>query len=174
MTARQAKPPVSTVIAQGPEQAGQTSATVALPPIIGPDLSQLARACAADQAAARACPDSAKVGTVTAGTPLLAFPLTGSVYLVSRGPGSLPGLTIQLADPIPLRLDGIVALAPEGLKTTFTGLPDVPLASFRLDLFGGTAGAFILASDLCAAAAAGGQRRVRGAFRRASSPRAPR
>ena len=151
MTARQAKPPVSTVIAQGPEQAGQSSATVTLPPIIGPDLSQLARACAADQAAARACPDSAKVGTVTAGTPLLAFPLTGSVYLVSRGPGSLPGLTIQLADPIPLRLDGIVALAPEGLKTTFTGLPDVPLASFRLDLFGGTAGAFILASDLCAA-----------------------
>jgi len=151
MTARQAKPPVSTVIAQGPEQAGQSSAIVTLPPSVGPDLSQLARACAADLAAARACPDSAKVGTVTAGTPLLSFPLTGSVYLVARGPGSLPGLTIQLADPIPLRLDGVVALTPEGLRTTFTGLPDVPLASFRLDLFGGAAGAFILGSDLCAA-----------------------
>ncbi len=88
---------------------------------------------------------------MTAGTPLLAAPLTGSVYLVSRGPGALPGLTIQLADPIPLRLDGVVALTPQGLKTTFTGLPDVPLAAFRLDLAGGPGGAFMLASDLCAA-----------------------
>ncbi len=151
MTGRQAKPPVTTVIAQGPEQAGQSSATVTLPPILGPDLSQLGRACPADQAAARACPDSAQVGTVTAATPLLAAPLTGAVYLVARGPGALPGLTIQLADPIPLRLDGIVALTPQGLKTTFTGLPDVPLAAFQLDLSGGTAGAFILGADLCAA-----------------------
>jgi hypothetical protein len=150
-TARQAKPPVSTVITQGAEQAGQSSATVTLPPVVAPDLSQLGRACPADKAAARACPDSAKVGTVTAGTPLLAAPLSGSVYLVARGPGALPGLTIQLADPIPLRLDGIVALTPQGLKTTFSGLPDVPLASFRLDLAGGANGAFVLGSDLCAA-----------------------
>jgi hypothetical protein len=33
---------------------------------------------------------------VTAGTPLLAAPLTGDVFLVSGGTGSLPGLTIQL------------------------------------------------------------------------------
>jgi hypothetical protein len=152
MTARQAKPPVSTVIAQGAEQAGQASATVTLPPILGPDLTQLSRACPADMAAARACPASSKVGTVTAGTPLLATPLSGDVFLVARGPSSLPGLTIQLADPIPLRLDGVVALTPQGLKTTFTGLPDVPLAAFRLDLAGGTNGAFVLGSDLCAGA----------------------
>jgi hypothetical protein len=150
-TARQAKPPVSTVITQGAEQAGQSSATVTLPPVIGPDLTALGRACPADQAAARACPESSKVGTVTAGTPLLASPLTGDVFLTSRGPGALPGLTIQLADPIPLRLDGTVALTPQGLRTTFTGLPDVPLASFRLDLLGGPNGAFSLGSDLCAA-----------------------
>ena len=150
-TARQAKPPVTTVITQGAEQAGQSSASVTLPPIVGPDLAQLSRACPAQQAASRSCPDSAKVGTVTAGTPLLAAPLTGSVYLVSRGPGALPGLTIQLADPIPLRLDGVVALTPQGLKTTFTGLPDVPLAAFRLDLAGGPGGAFMLGSDLCSA-----------------------
>ena len=151
LTARQAKPPVSTVITQGAEQAGQSSATVTLPPIVAPDLAQLGRACPADKAAVRACPASSKVGTVTAGTPLLAAPLTGDVFLVARGLGALPGLTIQLADPIPLRLDGTVALTPQGLKTTFTGLPDVPLASFRLDLSGGPSGAFILGSDLCAA-----------------------
>jgi hypothetical protein len=151
MTARQAKPPVTTLITQGAEQAGQSTAIVTLPAILGPDLSQLSRACAADQAAARACPESSRVGTVTAATPLLSTPLTGNVYLVSRGPGALPGLTIQLADPIPLRLDGIVALTPQGLRTTFTGLPDVPLAAFRLDLSGGANGAFMLGADLCAA-----------------------
>jgi hypothetical protein len=76
--------------------AGQSAATVALPPVVAPDLSQLGRACPADKPAARACLDSAKVGTVTAGTPLLAAPLTGEVFLVSGGPGSLRGLTIQL------------------------------------------------------------------------------
>jgi hypothetical protein len=151
LTARQAKPPVSTVITQGSEQAGQSSATVTLPPVVAPDLAQLSRACPADKAAMRACPASSKVGTVTAGTPLLAAPLTGDVFLVARGLGALPGLTIQLADPIPLRLDGSVALTPQGLRTTFSGLPDVPLASFRLDLAGGPGGAFVLGSDLCPA-----------------------
>jgi hypothetical protein len=151
MTARQAKPPVTTVISQGAEQAGQSSATVTLPPVVAPDLATLGRACPPDAAAARACPASSKVGAVTAGTPLLAAPLTGDVFLVSRGPGALPGLTIQLADPIPLRLDGTVALTPQGLRTTFTGLPDVPLTRFQLDLFGGEAGVFQLSSDLCSA-----------------------
>ena len=64
--------------------------------------------------------------------------------------GQLPGLIIQLADPIPLRLEGAVELSPTGLKTTFTGLPDVPLSRFALNLDGGPTGAFLLASDLCA------------------------
>jgi hypothetical protein len=86
---------------------------------------------------------------VLAGTPLLAKPLTGSVYLASHGVGQLPGLAIQLDDPIPLRLDGNVELTPQGLKTTFTGLPDVPLTHFELNLAGGDEGVFQLGSDLC-------------------------
>ena len=152
LTARLAKPPVRTVISQAAEQAGQAAVTVGLPPILGVDLTQLGRACAAEQALARTCPESARVGTVEAATPLLAAPLTGNVYLASRGPAALPGLTIQLADPIPLRLDGAVELTPEGLKTTFTGLPDVPLSRFQLDLAGGAEGVFQLGSDLCVAA----------------------
>jgi hypothetical protein len=91
------------------------------------------------------------VGTVLAGTPLLAKPLTGNVFLVSRGIGQFPGLTIQLDDPIPLRLDGAVELTPQGIRTTFTGLPDVPLTRFELNLAGGDTGVFQLSSDLCAA-----------------------
>jgi hypothetical protein len=151
-TARRAKPPVRTVITQGAEQAGQAAVTVVLPGIIGADLTQLGRACPAAQILARNCPASAKVGTVAAATPLLAQPLTGTVFLAARPAGQLPGLAIQLADPIPLRLEGTVELTPTGLKTTFTGLPDVPLSRFALDLDGGPTGVFQLGSDLCAAA----------------------
>jgi hypothetical protein len=87
---------------------------------------------------------------VLAGTPLLARPLTGAVHLASRGLGHLPGLSIQLDDPIPLRLDGSVELTAQGLRTTFTGLPDVPLTHFELNLAGGEQGVFQLAADVCA------------------------
>jgi hypothetical protein len=150
-TAHRARPPVRTVVSQATEQAGQAAVVVALPGILGADITQLGRACQTADVAARRCPDSARVGTVLAVTPLLAKPLSGDVFLSSRGPGQLPGLTIQLADPIPLRLDGAVELTPQGLRTTFTGLPDVPLTRFQLDLFGGDAGVFQLSSDLCSA-----------------------
>jgi hypothetical protein len=152
-TALRAKPPVRTAITQPAEQANQASATVTLPPQLSPDLSQLARACGPAALAARACPDRARVGIARATTPLLAAPLTGSVYLAQRAVGELPGLTIQLADPIPVRLDGTVALTPQGVTTTFTGLPDVPLARFELNLDGGAAGLFGVSGDLCRGAA---------------------
>ena len=150
-TARRAKPPVRTVIAQGAEQAGQAAVTVLLPQIISADLTQLGRACPPDKVALRACPDSARIGSVEAATPLLAKPLTGSVYFAAKPVGQLPGLVIQLDDPIPLRLEGAVELSPTGIKTTFTGLPDVPLARFALNLQGGASGAFQLAADVCSA-----------------------
>jgi hypothetical protein len=148
-TARRAKPPVRTVVTQGPEQAGQAAVTVLLPQIVGADLTQLGRACPAALVTTRQCPDSARIGTVEAGTPLLAQPLTGNVYFAAKPVGQLPGLIIQLGDPIPLRLEGAVELTPTGIKTTFTGLPDVPLSRFALNLDGGANGAFQLAADLC-------------------------
>ena len=151
-TARGASPPIRTVITQAAEQAGQQAVTVTLPGIVAPDLPKLARACTAPDVAARRCPATARVGTVEAATPLLAAPLTGDVFLAARPPGQLPGLTIQLADPIPLRLEGTAALSPKGLRTTFTGLPDVPLSRFQLSLFGGEEGVFRLLDDICSVA----------------------
>jgi hypothetical protein len=152
LTARRTKPPVHTVVTQGPEQAGQSAVTVVLPPVVGADLTQLGRACQAPQVLTRSCPATARIGSVTAATPLLAKPLTGRVYLAARL-GQLPGLAIQLDDPIPLRLEGAVALTQAGIRTTFTGLPDVPLSRFALDLDGGPKGAFQIGQDLCALAA---------------------
>ena len=149
-TGFKAHPPVTTEITQGAEQAGQSAVTVTLPPVIGPDLKQLTRACPAAQVLAASCPERARVGRVTATTPLLAKPLTGDVFLAGGAPGTLPGLAIQLGPPIPLRLAGTVALTPAGLRTTFTGLPDVPLARFALALDGGPSGLFGAGADLCA------------------------
>ena len=148
-TAARSHPPVTTVITQGAEQAGQAAVTVTLPPVVGPDLAQLARACPAERVAAATCPATARVGRVVATTPLLAQPLTGDVFLAGGARGALPGLAIQLGPPIPLRLTGSVALTPQGIRTTFTGLPDVPLARFALSLDGGPTGLFSAGRDLC-------------------------
>ena len=167
-TAARSHPPVTTVITQGAEQAGQAAVTVTLPPVVGPDLAQLARACPAAQVAAASCPATARVGRVQATTPLLAQPLTGDVFLAGGARGALPGLAIQLGPPIPLRLTGSVELTPQGIRTTFTGLPDVPLARFALSLDGGPDGAVRGgAGPLHAQGAAGGQRRLRRAVREA-------
>ena len=140
---------MTTVITQGAEQAGQAAVTVTLPPVVGPDLNQLGRACPAERVAAATCPATSRVGRVVATTPLLAQPLTGDVFLAGGARGAIPGLAIQLGPPIPLRLTGSVALTPQGIRTTFTGLPDVPLARFALSLDGGPTGLFSAGRDLC-------------------------
>ncbi len=148
-TAKGARPTVRTVVSQATGEAGQSSVAVTLPGVLGVDLARLAVACAPELALSRGCPEETKVGSVTAGTPLLADPLGGSVYLTANAAGGLPKLTIQLDDPIPLRLDGTPELTAGGLKTTFTGLPDVPLTRFQLDL----GGVFENRGDLCTPAA---------------------
>ncbi|MES1193740.1 MAG: hypothetical protein ABUM26_05400, partial [Solirubrobacterales bacterium] len=57
---------------------------------------------------------------------------------------------------VSLRLDGQLRLSPESgrLEAHFTGLPDVPLSSFKLGFYGGRAGhagPFTNVVDLCAA-----------------------
>ena len=148
-TGRSAKPRVRTVVVQDGGEAGQAAVSVTLPPVLSPDFARLGVTCAPELALSRGCPETTKVGSVEAATPLLAQPLSGSVYLTANtAPGGLPKLTIQLDDPIPLRLDGTPALTPQGIRTTFTGLPDVPLSRFQLDLDG----LFLLGSDLCTSA----------------------
>jgi hypothetical protein len=94
------------------------------------------------------------VGSATANSPLLPLPLTGPVYVVSRPGEALPKLVVQLRGLLSLNLEGIVSLADGGrLATTFTGLPNTPVTSFRLDLIGGDSGSgtplFNTGTSLC-------------------------
>lgn len=92
------------------------------------------------------CPAGSKIGTVEVNTPLLDHPVPGAVYVAQpyQNPfGELLGVYIAIDDPA----DGIVAkLAGRTeiidketgrLRTTFTENPELPVAHFKVSLFGG-------------------------------------
>lgn len=112
----------SSTITQPAGQAAQQALTLAVPAAtLGPDL------------VAAAGDFGTIVGTATADTPILPKPLTGTVTL--GGTVSAPQLTITFPPPVPLTLTGSVDLI--GNSVTFSGLPDVPLSSLNVTLFGG-------------------------------------
>ena len=79
---------------------------------------------------------------------------------------------MQFTIPARLDLDGTVESTPNGVKSTFGAVPDVPLERFELALDGGRRGALVLPTgvDLCRdqAPAIGGDRRPQRGRRRAS------
>jgi hypothetical protein len=78
-------------------------------------------------------------------------PLTGDVYLADLAGQGLPGLLVRFTTPAQLDLAGTVEFTPQGVKSTFSGVPDVPLERFELALDGGPKGALVLPTgvDLC-------------------------
>jgi hypothetical protein len=91
------------------------------------------------------CPDASKVGTVTAKSPLLDHPVTGTVYLArqSENPfGSLLAIYVALSDPqtgVVVKLAGKVEPDPitGQLRTTFRNNPQLPVEEFDFNFFGG-------------------------------------
>ena len=81
------------------------------------------------------CPNASKVGTVQIDTPLLAEPLTGSIfvkpdlgiYVVAEGGG------------VHIKLNGVAVRDPDTgqLTITFDNTPQVPFSDFTLNFFGG-------------------------------------
>jgi hypothetical protein len=101
-----------------------------------------------------ACPDSSKIGTLEAVTPVLANPIVGSVYVAAQNAnpfGSL--LAIYLAAEAPgvqVKLAGEIRLDPATgrITTTVQGLPQAPVSAIKLHLFGGP-GAALANPSLC-------------------------
>jgi hypothetical protein len=89
------------------------------------------------------CPDSSKLGTVTITTPMLAAPLTGSVYLAQ--PGDNPFGTrfaiyaVAAADGVLIKRAGRVDPDPitGQLRVAFADVPQLPFSSVEVTLFGG-------------------------------------
>src|SRR5262249_41050636 len=83
------------------------STTVVLPSVMTVNIQGINAACPADQANARACPDSSKIGTVAVNTPLLSSPVTGTVYMAKSISGSsLPDMLLDIPAPIDMQIRG--------------------------------------------------------------------
>jgi hypothetical protein len=115
------------------------------------DQANIASPCTRPQLAANACPDSTRIGTAVADSPLLANPLSGPVYLVTSS-HRLPDILVALHGQVDITLRARVDQSGHGLRTTFENVPDLPVTDFRLDLEGGPKKGLIINSvSMCGA-----------------------
>jgi hypothetical protein len=88
------------------------------------------------------CPAASKLGNITIKTPLLADPLTGSVYLGEPLAGKKYRIFFAAANPlrgVSIRLEGVLTPDPQTgrLTTTFDDNPQLPFSELTLTFDGG-------------------------------------
>ena len=136
---------VPQVLGETPSPSQAKSVTVELPQglSINPDAADGQTSCSDEQAGfndeeADECPDKAKIGTASIGTPALDGPLTGSIYIGEPKPGNQYRLFLILDGfGVRAKLIGSVHPDPETGKLTasFEDLPQVPFEEFDIHLF---------------------------------------
>jgi hypothetical protein len=85
-------------------------------------------------------------------TPLLSEPLEGPVFL-QPSTHRVPDLVAALSSgafAINLHLHARQDSVQSSIRTTFEGIPDVPVTRFVLDMAGGKKGLLVNSKDLCA------------------------
>jgi hypothetical protein len=134
-------------------QANIARAQVKLPPAAFLDNSAIAGICTRVQFAADACPQNSIYGRVWATSPILPHKLAGNVYLRSSA-HKLPDLVADLrgpdTQPIEIALAGRTDSVKGALRNTFEVVPDAPVDTFRLQLFGGKRGLIEMSTGFCA------------------------
>ena len=128
-------PPLSVHVSQSPGEAGIAANEVTLPFAIGPNLPAFDVVCTTAQLASNACPAGAKVGTAGATSSFVATPLTGPVYLLQQPGEVIPALVADLRGRVrvQLRISNTI-LNGRLIKSTTTGVPDLPVSTFDLAL----------------------------------------
>jgi hypothetical protein len=111
-----------------------------LPAGIVPRLSTLQKACAQAVFAAGpgGCPHASVVGGATVLTPLVRQPLSGPVYVVSRGGAAPPEVALVLrSEDVTLEVLGQTSVKGGVATAVFRSLPDAPLSQLDLLLESG-------------------------------------
>jgi len=112
------------------------------------DQGHIGTICTRVQLAASACPARSVYGYARAQSPLLDDEVAGPVYLVASD-HELPDLLADLHGQVNVRLRGVISSAKERLKTVFSGVPDVPVSRFTINMKGGRKGLLVNSRDLC-------------------------
>lgn len=132
-----------------PGNANLSAVAVTLPPSIFLAQEHIDDVCTRVQFDASACPKGSVYGHAKATTPLLGEPLAGPVYLRSSRTAvpdlvaDLRGRGIQIE--VPARIDS----RRGGIRATFELLPDAPVESFSMRIFGGKRGLLSNAENPC-------------------------
>jgi hypothetical protein len=98
------------------------------------------------------CPAASIYGTATATSPLVDYALEGNVYLRSST-NKLPDLVVALHGPPsqPIAVDAVARIdsVNGGIRSTFEGVPDLPVSSFVLSMQGGKKGLLQNSANIC-------------------------
>ena len=104
--------------------------------------------CTRVQFAADDCPKGSIYGRARAFSPLLDRPLEGSVYLRSSN-NKLPDLVVALRGQVDVELTGRIDSVNQGIRTTFSSVPDVPVRKFVLRMKGGRKSLLVNSANIC-------------------------
>jgi hypothetical protein len=138
---------------QASSQSNIASVKVDLPKQLPSRLTTLQKACTAAQFNSNpaGCPAASVVGHATAVTPVLPVALNGPAYFVSNGGEAFPNLIVVLQGyGVTIHLIGDTFISKAGVtSSTFKQVPDVPIASFDLNLPEGKYSALAANGNLC-------------------------
>lgn len=149
-TGERAHPPLDVHVAQSAGEGGISANAVTLPFELGPNLAAFDVLCTSAQLAANACPAGSQIGTTTATSAFVATPLAGPVYLVQQPGVILPALVADLRGRVHVQLTiANTILNGRLIKSTVTGVPDLPVSTFDLKLDKGAGSPLENKFDLC-------------------------
>jgi hypothetical protein len=154
---RGAHPALRAVVTPRPGDANFSRAVVTLPRSAFLEQAHIRTVCTRVQFAAPPghgahCPQGSIYGRARAWSPILDAPAEGPVFLRSSE-NQLPDLVVALTGPpqaaaqveLSARIDSIRG----GIRSTFTGIPDLPVSRFILDMQGGKKGLIVNSRHLC-------------------------
>jgi hypothetical protein len=158
-TKRGDHPALKGTVTMPPGGANISEASVALPHSEFLDQSHIGTVCTRVQFAegdgnGSNCPPASIYGSATATSPLVDYTLQGNAYLRSSS-NKLPDLVVALhgppSQPVAVDAVGRVDSVNGGIRTTFEGVPDLPVSSFVLSMQGGKKGLLQNSTNICKA-----------------------